>query len=376
MSPSIAPSRAEYDPVRAPLEADTPHERTGSLILDAPEGAQARVICWTGRTAWLDMVAADLDTDHGQAVRRHHKPSRTVVLAVAADDAAHADSRTGRNVATSWDRTARRIGCSRDTVRRAQRVLRDLGWTVEVARGRHLTRLERMRASLAGHRQHRAASVRCLTIPTRCHHLIQHTQAPEQTALHPHPAGVRKSLPSPSSSTARAARKRAAGTTIRRSQTRQEPVTLDMQRLTARLVQRLPWLDTGKHLNSLARALSRVGVTAEWTAQDLMTALNERNEAHGVLSLPVASQRNPRALLIHQLRQALDGRTPPAVARAQAHEAARAEARQTRQRLARDAAIREANAVARAADPRPFRQRWAETIAAAQAEARTEHQTA
>ena len=149
-----------------------------------------------------------------------------------------------------------------------------------------------------------------------------------------------------------------------------------MQRLTARLVQRLPWLDTGKHLNSLARALSRVGVTAEWTAQDLMTALTERNEAHGVLSLPAASQRNPRALLIHQLRQALDGRTPPAVARAQAREAARAEARQTRQRLARDAAIREANAAARAADPRPFRQRWAETIAAAQAEARTEHQTA
>ncbi len=369
MSPSIAPSRAEYDPVRAPLEADTPHERTGSLILDAPEGAQARVICWTGRTAWLDMLAADLDTDHGQAVRRHHKPSRTVVLAVAADDAAHADSRTGRNVATSWDRTARRIGCSRDTVRRAQRVLRDLGWTVEVARGRHLTRLERMRASLAGHRQHRAASVRCLTIPTRCHHLIQHTQAPEQTALHPHPAGVRKSASSPSSTTTRSARKRAPGAITKPSKQRRQPIPLAIQQLTARLVARMPWLDTGEHINGLARGIMRAGITPDWTAQDVLSALDARSRSRDQLPLAPTSQRNPRALLLHQLREAIDGRTPPAVAREQARTAARAEARRTHERLGRDAAIREANAAARAADPRPFRQRWAAIIAEGAAEA-------
>lgn len=80
-------------------------------------------------------------------MRRRHGPSAATVLAVAADDAAHADTRTGRNVATSWDRTARRIGCKRDTVRRAQRVLRALGWSVEITRGRHLTGLERMKAS-------------------------------------------------------------------------------------------------------------------------------------------------------------------------------------------------------------------------------------
>ena len=369
MSPSIAPCRADYDTSHAPLEADTPHERTGSLILDAPEGAQARVICWTGRTAWLDMVAADLDTDHGQAVRRHHKPSRTVVLAVAADDAAHADSRTGRNVATSWDRTARRIGCSRDTVRRAQRVLRDLGWTVEVARGRHLTIAERMRASLAGHGQHRAASVRCLTIPARCRHLIGRTEPQPDPALHPHPAGVRKSASSPSSPTARTARKRAAGTQIKPSQTRtarREPVPVAIQRLTAALVARMPWLDTGEHLHSLARGLMRAGLTPAWTAHDLLTALDERNRAAGRLPLHGTSQRSPRGLLIHQVREALDGATPPATARAQARQAAQRQARETRETLARDHAIRAANAAARAADPRPFRQRWAETIAAAQ----------
>lgn len=371
------------------LEADTPRQRTGLLTLEPTPGAEARTPCWPGRSAWLQMLSADLDTDHGHTVRRRHGPSAATVLAVAADDAAHADTRTGRNVATSWDRTARRIGCKRDTVRRAQRILRALGWSVEITRGRHLTGLERMKASLAGRPQHQAASLRSLSVPARCRHLIptaqpadQPTEQAEPTAgqqgFHPHPAGVPSSF-NPPTSPVRKTRSRASGTAIHPSKNprpRQqrtsarpaapEPISIGMQRLTAALVARLPRLDDGQHLNALSRALQRIGITTEWTAQDLLNALDERNRAQGLVSLPAGSQRNPRGLLLAQLRQAITNATPPARAREQAHQQARARAAETHARIARDQAIREANARARAADPRPFRQRWAATIAAAQ----------
>lgn len=366
------------------LEGDVPRVRTGILTLEVPEGATSRVACWNSPDEWLRMLAVDLDSPTGRTVRVRHKPARATVLAVAADDAAHADHRTGRNVATSHERTADRLGCTRDTVRLARRVLRDLGWSVELVRGRHLTILERMKSSLAGRHQWQAASVRALTIPARCRHLIgTAASSPEDTAgpglenaFHPHPEGVasQKQL---STSSLNTARKRTAGTPTShpKKNTRARPawkcgprgarVPVAMQRLTASLVAHVPWLDDGEHLHELARGLMRTGITPEWTAHELLSAVDERNRDRGLLSLPAASQVNPRGLLLHQLREAITGRTAPAAARAKARETAAAETAETRARLDRAEAIQAENAARRTADPRPFRQRWANTIAAA-----------
>lgn len=88
----------------------------------------------------------------------------------------------------------------------------------------------------------------------------------------------------------------------------------------------MPWLDRGRsgHLMGLSRGLVACGVTEEWTTQDLMNAVEADHQGLGLLTLPPDSQKNPRALLLHQIKRAITGKTPPARARAAAEAARRA----------------------------------------------------
>ena len=306
-------------------EAHTPRARTGkSWTPDPAEGAEARVPCWWSRDQWIQAVAQDLNTELGAQVLRTHRTCVARVQAVATEDAKTADTTTGRNVRTSHATVAKALRCSVDTVRRARRVLRDLGWAVEITRGRYMTQAERILASL--HKdtyQNRFASNRSLTIPARAR------------AVHPYPEGVKNSSHKPSR-VVPSARSRGPGT--RKSQPKtsraaRSCVPVGIQKLTARLVNRLPWLDRGdQHLLGLARSLARCGVSEEWTTQDLLNAMEADHRSRGLLTLAPNSQSNPRALFIHQLTRAISGLEPPAKARARAraaHAAARAaEARQ------------------------------------------------
>lgn len=343
-----------------------------SPILDAPEGAEARVPCWNGAESWLAMVAADLDSEQGRETRRKHRPSRDAVLAVARADAMRADRRTGRGLATSHKTVARMLGRHVDTVRQARRVLRDLGWSVEIARGRHASRQERETAEQFGRSAPwRYASRRCLTIPERCRHLL--AQLGGASGFHPYPAerssaGISPHQGSPSS------RVRAAGATKSASKNTAGkpaacPVPVGIKRLGAQLASRLPALDAGEHLDGLNRALQRVGVTADWSAEDLLRAIEHRNRDHGLVSLARPHQRNPRALFVHQVREAIQGAVAPGIARRQAQERAARQAAELRQRLAADQQLRQRHAEALAADPRPFRERWAAQIRAGATEA-------
>jgi len=248
-------------------------------------------------------------------LKKHHAAASTVYR-VARMDAAAADTTTGRNVRTSHATVARALGCSVDTVRRARRVLRDLGFSVEVVRGRYMTTAERETATReTGSTQRRFASTRCLTIPARVR------------AMHPYPCGV-KSSRKLSSRQVPSSRSRAAGTSTPR--TKERPLTrrnpsVGVQRIAARLVQRMPWLDRAQgHLMGLSRGLAACGVTEEWTTQDLMNAVEADHQGLGLLSLPPDSQRNPRALLLHQIKRAITGKEPPARARRAAEDARRA----------------------------------------------------
>lgn len=301
-------------------EAHTPRVRTGkSWTPDPAEGTEAGVPCWWSRDQWIQAVAADLATELGTQVLRARRTSAARVQAVAAQDAKTADTTTGRNVRTSHATVAKALGCSVDTVRRARRVLRDLGWAVEITRGRYMTQAERILASLRKNTyQNRFASNRALTIPARAR------------AVHPYPEGVKKISHKPSR-VLPSSRSRGAGTRTPQPKARRAPrpsVAVGLQKLTARLVNRLPWLDRGdQHLLGLARSLERCGVNEEWTTQDLLNAMETDHRARGLLTLPPNSQTNPRALFIHQLTRAIAGLEPPARARARAraaHDATRA----------------------------------------------------
>ena len=305
---------------RTTPELYTPNPRTGLSWAREPEaGTQGRIPCWATRSRWLKLLETELSGETAsEALKKHHAAPHTVYR-VARMDAAAADTTTGRNVRTAHATVARALGVSVDTVRRARRVLRDLGFSVEVVRGRYMTAQEREAATREhGSRQRRFASTRCLTIPTRCR------------AMHPYPCGVNSSPPTtfrrvPST------RWRAAGTSKNQSKntplTRQTP-PLGVQKIAARLVQRMPWLDRGRsgHLMGLSRGLVACGVTEEWTTQDLMNAVEADHQGLGLLTLPPDSQKNPRALLLHQIQRAITGQEPPARAR-RAAEDARREAR-------------------------------------------------
>lgn len=314
--------RRNYRPTS---ELYTPNPRTGFSWAREPEaGTQGRIPCWATRSRWLKTVEAELDGETAAGVLKKHHAAPHTVYRVARMDAAAADTTTGRNVRTSHATVAKTLHCSVDTVRRARRVLRDLGWAVEITRGRYMTQAERILASL--HKdtyQNRFASNRSLTIPARAR------------AVHPYPEGVKNSSHKPSR-VVPSARSRGPGT--RKSQPKtsraaRSCVPVGIQKLTARLVNRLPWLDRGdQHLLGLARSLARCGVSEEWTTQDLLNAMEADHRSRGLLTLAPNSQSNPRALFIHQLTRAISGLEPPAKARARAraaHAAARAaEARQ------------------------------------------------
>ena len=313
------PTRARRGHHRPVPELHTPNPRTGlSWSREPAEGAHARIPCWNTRSQWLELLRVDLDRDDAVTVLRAHHASPVTVYRVARMDAAAADTTTGRNVRTAHATVARALTVSLDAVRRARRVLRDLGWSVETVRGRYMTTAERETATReTGSHQRRFASTRCLTIPARVR------------AMHPYPCGIKSSRELPSRHVP-SSRLRAAGTstpgTTKRPLTRRNP-SVGVQRIAARLVQRMPWLDRAQgHLMGLSRGLAACGVTEEWTTQDLMNAVEADHQGLGLLSLPPDSQKNPRALLLHQIKRAITGKEPPARAR-RAAETARREAR-------------------------------------------------
>lgn len=316
----IRPTRRRCRKHRPTSELHTPNPRTGfSWAREPAAGIEARIPCWTTRSQWLELVGADLGAETAAEVLRTHHAAAATVYRVARADAAAADTTTGRNVRTAHATVAHFLGVSIDTVRRARRVLRDLGWSVEVVRGRYMTATEREAATREhGSHQRRFASTRSLTIPAR------------YRAMHPYPSGVKRNPHNPSRHVP-STRWRAAGTS--KDQPKSTPLTrrtppLGVQKLAARLVQRMPWLDRGRsgHLMGLSRGLVACGVTEEWTTQDLMNAVEADHQDLGLLSLPPDSQRTPRALLLHQIKRAITGKEPPARAR-RAVETARREAR-------------------------------------------------
>ena len=269
-------------------------------------------------------------------------------MAVARADAQVADHRTGRSVTTSHQTVARRIGSCSKTVQRARELLAALGLAVVVTPGRYLTRAERRTAwEATGRRIIRVASTRVLTL---AQHLVEHVHLPRRgsgTLLRSRQLVVTKrarprsgapkdnepALLSKNLSTPRRAPPRAGAPKDN------EPRPLWLQLLAAALVSRLGHLARAgtTHIGHLCNALDQAGVTPEWAglspnvdqlspserttaaevaAARIIDALDQRNKAAGLLSLPADCQHHPIALLVHQIRHLIAAGVDPGAVRA------------------------------------------------------------
>ena len=323
---------------------------------------------WTSRKAWLQSltIEARRRANGGQSLSMIEGPTVAHVrvetlLDVAWEDAATADSRTGRNVRTSHTTVAKALGCSPRTVRRCRTLIADMGYARTAQRGRYLTTAEREAAYRArGRVQLRMASDRALVMPRKPAQEEEKGHLPRRGFFNPSltsvgghlardPRAGRGSRRSPKSST-----NKAGGPEPRHS--------IEIQRLAARLVALLPGLApqkpshetrrAGSHVGQVCRVLVQVGIDpAQWAAADLEDALNRRNRETGRSSIHRGQQRSPMGFLAHQLRDVL-ATTPegPKVARQKAREAE--EARREAERAARaklDAQVKHDRATGRTA---------------------------
>lgn len=339
--------------------------RNGSWHPPVAPGAYAAHPAWRTRDQWLVAVVVALASTDGQAVLRRIHILPATVQRIARADSLSADTLTGRGVATSHETVAARTAVSVSTVRRARKVLEALGFEVVVLPGRYMTREEREQAALHhGGRQIKFASVRSLVVPRTWAH-VEHEHLPRRGSVSSS-SHVSEWLPKRERKRSRSgAATRPKTSTKRDGRGRTRP--MEVQRLAARLTQRLPWLAQG-HIGRLCDLLEDLGLDeTTWTAQDILTALENDSTASGLFVPAARDQRNPLGLLRIRLQRAVLP-LPSPVKRRQAEKARReqervawlAEREAAQARKAPKEAIRAARARVREALRVQREQRWNE----------------
>lgn len=282
-----------------------------SWCLGQPEAAKPPTGARIDHAPILAAIARLMDSDEAEAARLAYgsSVSRAAILAVAAADLLAADRDTLRNVATSHASCAKlasRIAkrpkpWGWKVAQRARKVLTVLGLQAERHRGRRL-RFDECRAARAAHgrTQTMAASTRDWTLPASLLTPIVHqpTTHVSSTALRPKNLSKRAN--------ARRQQRTTEGQPVSRS--------LAVQRFAARLVQRLPWLDSG-HMGRVCRMVVSIGIDTEtWTVQRLLDAMDSARAQLGWIERPERIN-NPLAHFFRSAKYAImlaraAGRTP------------------------------------------------------------------
>lgn len=236
----------------------------------------ARIPCWLNRNRWLTAVACRLTDKKGIALCRcpGNEITPTTCLSIAKVIAKAVDSTTGRNCALSNNTIAHRAHCGERTVRRAKRVLIQLGLLYEAARGRHLTRHERTWLFHAkGHACIRLASLlHCIMPKNSLAGVVDTGHLPRRGKE------IKKSL---EISSHQHARMRARGQEKHRKKGVRRgvgalpttPPPLAAQKLAAGLIRRCPHWGT-HHPNWIAHVLASHLDCTTWTANELLRELD------------------------------------------------------------------------------------------------------
>jgi hypothetical protein len=293
--------------------------RVSAGIHGAP-GATSRAPAWWSAEDWTAEVKTTLRL-HRDVCRAHHVEPDTV-LAVAGGMAGYADFATGRDCRPTNERLVADVQVSLSTVQRARRVLKALGFVVELVAGRSfLTREERIAAWRRGsaHRQLAAEFALCSRRdrPRRPHRGRHHPQVHRPVVDRDTPPGSPKeSLVSHLSRThlrataeTRKAAPRPAPTeeVTNRGGRRGHPLA---RRLAEGTQRRLSWL-RGVPLSRLVPLLTPFAL-AGWTARDVERAADEARAVRGWKVVP-AKLDHPASYLARLLRGVDPADRPSAV---------------------------------------------------------------
>ncbi|MEV0081130.1 hypothetical protein AB0H58_32355 [Nocardia neocaledoniensis] len=305
-----------------------------SWSLPLAPGASSKVQAWLGPRHWHYNVRRALaDAERGKALLMRWHTSAEVVVEVAKSLARHAQSATGRHVTVSVATICEETGMGDSAVRRARRVLRDLGFAVEMATGRMLSGLE-VAAAAAHHggRQSRAASHWHLTVPEtavplptsprrRSASMGKTTRAALAKAAHAHQGRDHLSLTSSvkkSSFVGKKSPTRASARACASTNRREEPRPLHLQRAAADLVAHCHGMDKGQwtrtdqgeyvrtegswHIGRVADAIAAAGInTKRWTGRDIRRRMDQELRDQGLMWPDVVN--SPVAFLLLQLRR-------------------------------------------------------------------------
>lgn len=259
-------------------------QRGRSWTLPVPECDDVAPV-WLSADDWKASLRRSLNSTAGRTVCSTHQVGTEAVFACGVMMMLSADHSTGRRVSIAVDTLAERTGLSRSTIKRARRVLRDLGFAVERVRGRYLSHLERVaaRAHHGGH-QRRAASVWDLRTPRRvARPFVRRQQGyPQSVRRGPLPplGGVCSSslLERNSLTRAPAARTRK----LSRCTTQQRPRPIAAQVVAAELVLRAPSLGR-VHIGQIVDVIARSGVDLDRvTGAAIATALTRDGMRRGL----------------------------------------------------------------------------------------------
>ena len=282
--------------------------RVSAGIHGAP-GATSRTPAWWSAEDWVADVQATVRARR-DVCRAHHVEPDTAV-AVARGMAAYADFGTGRDCRPTNERLVADVQVSLSTVQRARRVLKDLGFVVELVAGRSsLTREERIAAWRRGsaHRALAAEFALCSRRdrPRRPHRGRRYPQVHRPVVERDTPPGSPKeSLVSHLGRThlrataeTRKAAPRPAPTeeVTNRGGRRGHPLA---RRLAEGTQRRLSWL-RGVPLSRLVPLLTPFAL-AGWTARDVERAADEARAVRGWKVVP-AKLDHPASYLARLLR--------------------------------------------------------------------------
>ncbi|GBF17723.1 hypothetical protein Br6_05130 [Rhodococcus sp. Br-6] len=257
--------------------------RTWSLPV--PPEMQSKTPVWSSRMHWQRQVRKVLNDFEGisSCAKHHVDPER--VYAVAITMARSADHRTGRRVAASREFLANRAGVSITVLKRARRVLSELGMAQEMVRGRLLRTIERWAAEAHhGRRQTKATSVWALVSPRTV--AAQDSCGWSSSFTYPQMSdrGPQSLACSFSSSTSvRKYKTTRARTHARRGHAMNlEPRPIALQRAAGELSRLTPALNGVRHIGSVCDALRAHSVDVErWTGRDIARALSDDTKKRG-----------------------------------------------------------------------------------------------
>lgn len=309
--------------VSAQLSENAARAVTAGRGVTVADGAYSGVLPVRTRH-WLAEVRQWATTAECRDAARAARVGLKTVLAVAADEADHADYDTGRELRTAHASVAARIGLRPDAVHRARWFLTKHGWEKEIRRGGYLTRTERAAARARhGRKQLLGASVRALTTPR--HLALQQARAQAAagrqraryerlkramgasicrfSSRQPRSGRERRSLQRSSVVQARK-RARTRGSSTSKQASGAYPV--EAHRLAAGLLAQLP---TGlvhrieRHLGVLVAAVAPLAATG-WTVHEVLHVIDTYDRQQGWAPIPVEQQMRPLGLLIQRITRA------------------------------------------------------------------------